>query len=330
MDGLTLLISVSAFLAVLMFVMAAGGSLFDGGERLDTRLGQLQKGPKKSPPSTGGIRSLFGKKPTAGTSGKAAFRVVSEHDPEGGFQLAQKLQSQLLHAGIYAPWAFTAFVAATAILGMGSLTLGLTLGWLFSSQQTGILLGLLAGTIGLFLPTLWLRRKKSRRHAVLFRSLPDFLDLLVTCLECGVSFEAGLQRVTDELQVAHPLLAGELRVVETQIELGTTPDTAMRSFAERANFDALRSLSSVLQQARRYGVGLAEALRQHAEELRIQREQSAEEKAQRASTQVLMPTMLLIFPAIFVVLAGPAAIQLSEVFAKKDEPPQRIAVRHSH
>lgn len=191
-----------------------------------------------------------------------------------------------------------------------------TFGWL--DNDRGLYFGTLIGGLGMVLPGFWLDHLKYQRHREFTRSLPDFLDLLVTCLEAGMSIEAALQRVSDELQLAHPTLGSEMKAVQTQIELGATPEAALRNLADRSAFDPLRSLSTVVQQARRFGTGIAEALRQHADGLRAQREQVAEEKAQKASVQILLPTMLLIFPAIFVVLAGPAAIKLSEAFSHDD------------
>jgi tight adherence protein C len=123
--------------------------------------------------------------------------------------------------------------------------------------------------------------------------------------------------VTNELEVAYPILAGEMAVVQRQIELGASPDLALRNFAERSDLGSLLSLSTLLEQARRFGTSLTEALRTQAEMMRYQREQLAEELAQRAAVKILFPTLLFIFPAIFVVLVGPAAVQLAATFSPK-------------
>jgi tight adherence protein C len=115
--------------------------------------------------------------------------------------------------------------------------------------------------------------------------------------------------------LAYPLLAGEMAIVQRQIEMGATPDLALRGFAERTDLSALFSLSSLIEQARRFGTSIVDALRTQAEMLRYQREQRAEELAQKASVKILFPTLLFIFPAIFVVLVGPAAVRLYEIFS---------------
>jgi tight adherence protein C len=122
-------------------------------------------------------------------------------------------------------------------------------------------------------------------------------------------------RVTSEIEVAHPILAAEMAVVQRQIELGASPDVALRNFAERSDLNSLYSLSSLLEQARKFGTSLTDALRTQAEMMRYQREEHAEELAQKAAVKILFPTLLFIFPAIFVVLVGPAAMQLAATFS---------------
>jgi tight adherence protein C len=173
-----------------------------------------------------------------------------------------------------------------------------------------------AALSGFLAPELWLKRRANRRQAVLARSLPDFLDLMVACLEAGQSVQAAVQRVTDELRLAHPVLSQEMSIVQREIELGATPASALKHCADRSGTDSIRSLGAFVEQTQRFGTTLVEALRVHADTLRTQREQRAEEKAQRAAVKILFPTLLFIFPAIFVVLAGPAAIQLHEHFSR--------------
>jgi tight adherence protein C len=309
LDGLSILVSAGVFATAMLLILALGGIFLRNDSRLDTRLAPLQ-----TLLQTGNVSKLrtLQKAASPTATARSSFRTLAE-DREG----KDRLQTQLMHAGVYAPWAYTAVVSAIIGFSVSPILSGLiAAGVIWGSPAQGLFFGVPLSALGALLPWCWLSWLKRRRHVILTRSLPDFLDLMVACLESGVSIDAALLRVIDELELAHPLLAGELRVVKAQMELGATPDAAVRTFADRADYDALRSLSTVLQQARRFGVGLADALRQHADELRIQREQTAEEKAQKASVQVLLPTMLLIFPAIFVVLAGPAVIQLSEVFAK--------------
>ncbi|MBI1348827.1 hypothetical protein GC163_21350 [bacterium] len=311
MDLVTSLTAVATFAAVAMLVVAMGRWLFGIDSRVDDRLNQLQEKLSVMPAGEGSMTSRwlwFRATPRSG------IQLRTKHVDEFG-----KLQTRLMHAGVYSPWALQIYTTVKLVLMITPTVICFVptlLGWWNSPAI--IYAGAILSGIGMLLPGLWLQALKRRRHQIFTWSMPDFLDLLVTCLEAGMSIEAAWQRVADEVQRVHPLLGGELKAVRTQIELGATPETALRSFADRSDFDPIRSLSTVVQQSRRFGTGMAEALRQHANALRVQREHAAEEKAQKASVQILMPTMLLIFPAIFIVLAGPAAIKLSETFANQD------------
>jgi len=148
------------------------------------------------------------------------------------------------------------------------------------------------------------------------RGLPDALDMIVLCVEGGVSLTSALQRVTAELQTAHPTLGLEMNVAQREMMLGLSPGEAFQKLAHRTGLDEARSLSNVLLQAERYGAGLVKALRIHADTLRHQRQQKAEEMAQKAAVKILFPTLLCIFPAIFIVILGPAAFKIAEIFSK--------------
>ncbi len=239
-----------------------------------------------------------------------ASRLVPNNEVE-----RKSLQQQLIRAGIYSNSAMSN-VEATKVLLMVSPMLACLLAGMTGmiDMLNGVLIGGVAAMLGMLLPRWWIHRLQKRRHAVIRRSLPDFLDLMICCLESGMGLQAALQRVSDELRIAHPELAAEMGIVEREAELGATVDLAMRHFAERSGLDCVRSLSTFMQQSQRFGTGIADALRSHAELLREQRERRAEEMAQKASVKILFPTLLCIFPAIFVVLAGPAVIQLQERF----------------
>ena len=120
--------------------------------------------------------------------------------------------------------------------------------------------------------------------------------------------------MASELQSAHPVLARELSIVQRQMQLGRTAGEALRQFANRADLEEIRSLASVIIQAEKFGASLTKALRVHADALRQKRMFSAEEMAQKAAVKILFPTILCIFPGIFIVLLGPAAIQIREMF----------------
>jgi tight adherence protein C len=280
--------------------------------RRDTRLTERVKafGPVSTNASEGAIGA-----PTANPQLQSAARQLAGWLLPRGEAQRTKLRMMLVHAGYYAPSALMWYVVGQFCLAAALLVIA---GWLCRFTHLGwgdqLICAAVAGCTAYLLPCLWLRRRKAERHRILNRSLPDLLDLMVTCLDAGLSLEAVIQRVAQETGFTHELLADELRRVQREIELGAPPDRALQSFAERTDAEVVRSLATVCQQSRKYGARVSEALRTHADMLRDQREQTAEEAAQKASVKILFPTLLCLFPAIFVVLAGPAAIQIAENF----------------
>ncbi|MBS0204982.1 MAG: type II secretion system F family protein [Planctomycetes bacterium] len=236
--------------------------------------------------------------------------------PEGRFN-EQACQLRLIQAGIYHPHAMRLLLGAKISLVvvpvLGALVAA---GYRWCSLSQGMAVGAALGCAGLLLPDLFLNAQIRNRHTMLRRSLPDFLDLMIICIEGGLSIQAAIQRVTDELRVAHPVLAGEFAIVQNDTELGSTVDLALRRFADRTGYEGIRTLATFVREAQRYGTALAQALRDHAEMLRNQRELAAEESAQKASVKVLFPMLVFILPAVFVVLVGPAAVEILEAFSK--------------
>jgi tight adherence protein C len=143
--------------------------------------------------------------------------------------------------------------------------------------------------------------------------LPDALDVIVVCLEAGLSISGALSRVARELGSAHPLLAQELGIVEREIQMGRSTGDAMRQLAVRFDLEELRSLAAVIKQSEQFGTSVVKAFNVYAESIRVQRHQRAEELARKAAIKILFPTVLCIFPGIFIVLLGPAAIRIYNV-----------------
>jgi len=170
----------------------------------------------------------------------------------------------------------------------------------------GLIGGTFLGFAGIFGPSIWLRRRTIHRQQSLRRAIPDALDMLVICLEGGLSLSGSLRRIAGELRTAHPLLASELSIVQREVQLGLSTGESLREFGSRSDLDEIRNLASVILQSERYGASLVKALRVHSDTLRQKRMFYAEEMAQKAATKMLFPTLLLIFPGIFIVVLGPA------------------------
>jgi tight adherence protein C len=227
------------------------------------------------------------------------------------------LTTRLIHAGLYSRQAMPIFLGVKLLLIVAPALAGLAAGAFgLVTVQEGLMLGAGLGIGGVIGPSFWLDRQKRARQTTFRRALPDALDVLVICLEGGMSLPGALVRVGEDLRTAHPALALELNIVQREIQLGRTPGEALRQMGDRLDLEEMRSLASVILQADRYGAGLVKSLRVHAETLRNKRQQRAEEMAAKAATKLLIPTILLIFPAIFVVILGPAAIHLLRIFAR--------------
>lgn len=218
-----------------------------------------------------------------------------------------------IRAGIYAPNASSFMTSVRVLMMTVPVALGLLTLMIYDiDYRLALIGGAPAGVGGMLLPAAWLRHKTNKRKTSLRRALPDFLDVVVVCLESGMSFESSLQRATDELVEAHPTLTAELGIVQREIALGKPAEQALQNFAFRADLDVVRLLATNVQQSRKLGIRIADNLRTHADILRTKRENRAEELAQKAAIKILMPTLLFIFPAIFVVLVGPAVFQIRE------------------
>jgi tight adherence protein C len=183
--------------------------------------------------------------------------------------------------------------------------------------RRGWMPAILAGMTGAMVPGLWLTRQTKRRQKVIRNGLPDALDLLIVCLEAGSSLDQGIVKASDELEIAYPPLAEELRLVTTEIRAGKPRLEALKNLAARTKVDDVRALVAMLVQTDRFGTSVAQALRTHAETSRVKRRQNAEERAAKLSVKLVFPLVFFLFPALYVVVLGPAAIRITNVFTKQ-------------
>lgn len=217
------------------------------------------------------------------------------------------LRRQLAMAGLYSPTAFRVMTGAKVIfLGVGLLG-GYLLGTLFDQLLLGISLG---GLVGYMLPILWLKMQISQHQKELDHGLPDALDLMVVCIEAGLTIDSAMQRVGQELALAHPRLSREMEITHMETRVGLSRAAALRNMAHRTGNAGIQSLIAMLIQAERFGTSIAQALRVHADSMRVARQQAAEELANKASVKLSFPLVLFIFPATFIVLGGPTVLSL--------------------
>jgi tight adherence protein C len=177
--------------------------------------------------------------------------------------------------------------------------------------------GILAAFVGLVLPVGYLHRAVRLHQQKIRRSMPDALDLLVVCVEAGISLDAAILRVAKDMIYVHPELARELLIVNRKTNAGVTREDALRGMWDRTGVDEVRALVSSLIQSEKWGTSNSRVLRIASETLRRKRRQSAERRAATAPTKMVIPLALLIFPALFVVIMGPAALNIIAGFKGK-------------
>ena len=171
---------------------------------------------------------------------------------------------------------------------------------------------ILLTAIGFYLPAMILWYLRSKRQEAIFLSLPDALDLLVVCVESGLGLDAAMRKVCDEMKDHAHVICEELSLANFQLQMGRPRREVLHDLGIRTGVDDVKSLAAILIQADRFGSSIAQALRVQSDSMRTRRKQLAEEKAAKTAVQLIFPLVLFIFPGIFVVLVGPAAILIAQ------------------
>jgi len=171
--------------------------------------------------------------------------------------------------------------------------------------------------IGFYLPSIVLWYLRSKRQEEIFLSLPDALDLLVVCVESGLGLDAAMRKVVDEMKGHAKVICEELSLANFQLQMGRPRREVLHDLGVRTGVDDVRALAAILIQADRFGSSIAQALRVQSDSMRTRRKQIAEEKAAKTAVQLIFPLVLFIFPGVFVVLVGPAAISIMNTMMKK-------------
>lgn len=219
-----------------------------------------------------------------------------------------EMRRKLVAAG-YRSLAAPAVYAAAQIVC--ALVCGVVTALVAGKSQIG-LFGLVAGFT---LPGLWLSMQVKKRARTIRNGLPDVVDLLIVCLESGAGLDQSILKSGEELALAYPPLGDELALVAYEIRAGKPRMEAFRNFADRTGLEDVRSLVSMLVQTDRYGTSIAQALRIQADQLRTRRRQYAEERAAKASVKLVLPLVLCLFPAFYILTLGPAMLQFMRVLS---------------
>jgi len=293
---MTLLLPLLAFFCVALLVVGAAMVLAPGGGGvIERRLGELRGMTAMPVPD----------EPAYSESFRKAMKRLGKYAPQSQAEMG-KLKLRLVHAGYRGGEALSVFIGIR--LGCALLLFGVA-----SVALSNLLLTLGAAALGYLLPGMALARMaKARQHRIRL-SLPDALDLLVVSVEAGLGLDQALQRVGDELAVAHQDLSDELRLVNLELRAGNSRSDALRHLADRTGVDDLSSLAAMLIQTDKFGTSVAQSLRVHSDTLRTKRRQRAEEAAAKTGVKMVFPLVFCIFPAIWVVTIGPAAIKFVQV-----------------
>ncbi|MDP6605392.1 MAG: type II secretion system F family protein [Dehalococcoidia bacterium] len=291
-------LAVLAFVFVSCTVVATAMLISAGGTAvIDRRLDELRHGLPEPAGDRPKFASVFG-----------LFKRVGNTLPRSPKEMS-KLRLRLTHAGFRRDDALPLFYGARVATALGLFLVVATPVFLRPNMMLafgGLLLGYVA-------PGFVLARLATRRQHRIRLALADALDLLVVSVEAGLGLDQALQRVGDELAFAYPELSNDLRLVTLELRAGTDRADALRNLADRSGVDDLSALVAMLIQTDRFGTSVSQSLRVHAETLRIKRRQRAEEAAAKTGVKMVFPLVFCIFPAIWVVTIGPAAIRFVNV-----------------
>jgi tight adherence protein C len=294
---LPLILSIVAFLTVVVIVFAFGAAAVAPSSVLGSRLREIGwQRPKTQP------------KPAMRERMQQALDPFSRALPVSPTEVSQT-RAWLIQAGYRDPQHVTIYRGMRVLFA----ALGFFSVFVFTGFDSLLLLtGVTA--FGFFMPRFLLKKKLKERQRRIRIGLPDGLDLTVICVEAGLSLDQAMMRVGDDLRTAHPELSAEFHLFDLETRAGKPRVEALRNLAERTGVDDIRSLVGTLIQTDRFGTSVAQALRVHSDSLRTERRQRAEEQAAKTTVKMIIPLVLFVMPSLLVVTVGPAIIQLLHIF----------------
>jgi tight adherence protein C len=263
----------------------------------------------------GGAASAGGEGPWLAHIVKLTGPLARLSVPDEGWETSL-IRLRFMNAGLRHPSVPALYFAAKTSLAIGlPLLLFLALSGARTDYTNNTLLFwlLIAAACGYYLPNVVLKRLIVRRQRDIFENFPDALDLMTVCVEAGLAMDAALTRVADEIGLKSAVLSEELKLVTLELRAGNAKERALRNLAMRTGVEDVDALVAMLIQAERFGTSIATSLRVQSEQLRTKRRQRAEEQAAKIALKLLFPLIFFIFPALLVVLMGPAFIQIYRV-----------------
>lgn len=221
------------------------------------------------------------------------------------------MQRRLIRAGMRNSNALRILYGSKIVFGIALPLVMMALVWGTEAEPTNKMLAVLAAAgLGFFGPNEYVSIVSRKRQKEIRRALPNALDLMVVCVESGLGLDQAVLQVAKELDQAHPEISEEFGLVNLELKAGKRRQEALRNLAERTAVDDLKKLVAVLIQADRFGTGIAVSLRAHADFMRVQARQIAEEKAAKLGVKLVFPIFFCILPSLFVVTVGPIAVKI--------------------
>ena len=295
--------AISAFLAVFLLI-ASGGFLLFYREVMLKRISEAINPPRKREQNLKGVVQQA--KSSIGDLMQSVENLLPKSEKEVSIT-----RTRLTRAGFRDEATVRIFYGSKVVIPILLAALVLVTGVSRFSPLFAYVLALALGFMG---PDFWLGRKIKKRQRKINKGLPDVLDLLVICMEAGLSLDQATSRTVDELTQSQPEICDELGIVVLEQRAGRARSEAWKNMAERTGVESLRALVSMLVQTEQFGTSIAKMLRVHSETMRTQRIQMIEELASKTSVKLVFPLVLFIFPALFLVTLGPAAIVMVESF----------------
>ena len=247
---------------------------------------------------------------------QAANKLGKSLRPNDEVELG-KIRLELLNAGFRGENAVAVYYGLKTFGLLGGLLLsGPLVLTRYGLGMTGLTYMMLAAGAGFYLPGIVISQIRKKRSEAIFLGLPDALDLMVVCVEAGLGLDIAMRRVTTELATSCPVLCEEFAIANFQVQMGRPRKDVLRDLGVRTGVDDVRALAAVIIQAEKFGSSIGSALRTQSDAMRVKRRQLAEERAAKTAVKILIPLILFIFPGVFVVLVGPAGIQIANTIMK--------------
>lgn len=247
-----------------------------------------------------------------------AANVVGQEALKPSEKERSKMKSELSHAGWRSEHAVTQYMLVKLVcLVFGCVLAGAVIIPVFGTTRNGIMYAVICVGLFMILPSVVLGMQIKKRKEAIFLGLPDALDLMVVCVEAGLGLDAAMRKVCEEMARTCPILSEEFSISNFHLQMGKPRRDVLHDLGDRTGVDDMKSLAAILIQADRFGASIAQALRVQSDAMRVRRKQLAEERAAKCAVKLLIPLILFIFPAIFVVLVGPAGIRIAETFGKE-------------